>query len=273
MYIEKVQIKKKNKIAQIHPVIKLWIVLIYCCTSLILGTIKEPFGGYSVLMYAFFLIPLILSLISGIGRKFVKIISTILIVILMIIIVDSLVLKSGGAGGGGGIIVRWNISEKFHPTIWEYGLQTGLKLGSSILNCAGIFAWLFQSTENKELSRALEEYNLNRKVVFMFLSSLQMIKVLTAKMEVIMNAQRARGVETSGNVFVRIRAFIPAIIPLVVGALADTEERSITMESKGFNYPGKKTHILELEKSGWERPCLAVFITFLVLSIIGRIVL
>lgn len=270
MYTQKIQIKKENKIAAMDPVAKLFVVLFYFASSLIVASISEPFDGYAPLLYAWILIVFVLALASGILKRFFKASGVVFTIFILVLIVQALIVETPN-NDPGVILWRWNISEKFHPTVWKYGLQNGLKLGFNIFNGASIFVWLFQSTENKELSRALEDRGMNYKVVYIFLSSMEMIGVLSKKSNTIMNAQRARGVETDGNLIVRFKAFIPSMIPLVVGSFTDMEERVLTMESKGFNAPCKKTHLLVLKKSGAEKPVVIVFAVLLAACIIGRI--
>ena len=119
----------------------------------------------------------------------------------------------------------------------------------------------------------MEDRGMNYKVVYVFLSSMQMIGVLNNKSKTIMNAQRARGVETEGNIFVRAKAFFPTMVPLVLSSITDMEERVLTMESKGFNAPCQKTHLLVLHKSGAEKGTIAVFAVIFVISVIGRVLL
>ena len=141
------------------------------------------------------------------------------------------------------------------------------------MDIAGIFVWLIQTTENKEISRALEESGMNYKMAYVFTSSLQMIKVLSSNSKTIMNAQRARGVETEGNVIVRAKAFFPTLVPLILGAVIGSEERVLTLEARGFSVQGEKTHLFNLERSGLEGKikAAAVILTFLVIG--GRIAL
>lgn len=271
MYIEQIQIRGKNKTAGMHPITKLWIVLLYFITSSVLGGIKTPFGGYSVLMYVWFLGVVVLAVASGISRRFFKAMGAVVSIFLIVLLVQAFIVETADPAVPGVALWRWQPSNFFHPTIWRYGLQNGLRLGFNILNGASIFVWLFQSTENKELSRALEDRGMNYKVVYVFLSSLQMIGVLGSKSKTIMNAQQARGVETKGNMFVRAKAFFPTMVPLVLGAITDTEERVLTMESKGFSAPCQKTHLLKIEKSGAEIPWLVVSIAFCAAAVVGRI--
>jgi energy-coupling factor transport system permease protein len=273
MYIEQIQIRKDNKIAAMDPIAKLWVVLLYFVTNAILAGISEPFGGYSPLLYLWFLAVIVLAAATGIMKKFLKALGVVVTIFVIVFAVQAFIVETPNPDIPGVALWTWQISSGFHPTVWEYGLQNGLKLGFNILNGASIFVWLFQSTQNKELSRALEDRGMNYKVVYVFLSSMQMIGVLNNKSKTIMNAQRARGVETEGNLFVRAKAFFPTMVPLVLSSITDMEERVLTMESKGFNAPCEKTHLLVVHKSGAEKATVAVFAVLFAITVVGRILL
>jgi energy-coupling factor transporter transmembrane protein EcfT len=98
-----------------------------------------------------------------------------------------------------------------------------------------------------------------------------MITVLERNSRVIMDAQRARGVETQGNIFIRARAFFPALVPLVLGSITGAEERALTLEAKGFDVNCKKTHIFELERSGRESAATAAAFAVTAAVVTGRV--
>lgn len=275
MYIEQIQVKKTNPIASLYPITKLWIVLIFSVMSGIIASIR--FNGYAYLLFVWFLAVPTLAFTSGIPfKKFWKAFSKVLIIASMIIVLQMFLVQTAGEGHSIVELVRWHITDRpfvIAPTIYEYGLQNGLELSMNILNVAGIFVWMFQTTENKELSRALEKSGMHYKSTYVFISSLQMIEVLGKNSKTIMNAQRARGVETEGNVFVRMKAFFPSIVPLVLSAVTNTEERVLTLESKGFDTSCKKTRIFEVNKNGHERLALGIAIALSLVFVVWKVLL
>ena len=103
----------------------------------------------------------------------------------------------------------------FFLTLYEEGIRSGISLSFTLLNIAGIFIWFFQTTETKEIIRALEDSGVHYKAAYIMLSTFQMIDVLSQNSKTILNAQRARGIETDGNLLLRIKAFIPVLLPPV----------------------------------------------------------
>ena len=142
-----------------------------------------------------------------------------------------------------------------------------------VMDIAGIFVWYFQTTSNKEIARALEESGMNYKAVYVFTSSLSMIDILSGNSKTIMNAQKARGVETEGNIIVRAKAFFPTLVPLILGAVIGSEERVLTLEARGFSMQCEKTHMFNLEKSCLESTVKIASVVVTILVIAGRVAL
>ena len=260
MFRERLYIEKSNPLAALHPNAKGWIVILYCICVAILATIQVY--GYALYLVLFFLVAPIFCAASGIWDKYVKLNKSLILLIAFIFIVQALIIKSDV------VLFHWGIF-----SVYKAGLQHAILLCFLILNMSGILFWLFQTTEIKEMTRALEDLGMNYKAAFVFLSTFQMIEVLSKNSKTIMNAQRARGIETEGNVLVRSKAFFPSIVPLVVGSIMNTEERVLTLECRGFNTQCPKTHLFVLRKSGNESKAVAIAAIITIVILIGRIML
>jgi len=261
-YTEKIQIHKSNKLAGLHPSVKFWIVVLYTVCTFVLGTIHLTGVGLSLLLIPWFLVIPILCAASGAFTKCVKALKAVAFIALIIFVVQSFLIP------GGEVLFRFGFIR-----ICEKGLRTAVSLSFMIMDIAGIFVWLFQTTENKEIARALEESGMNYKAAYVFTSTLQMIDILSENSKTIMNAQKARGVETEGNVIVRAKAFFPSLVPLILGAVIGSEERVLTLEARGFSLQGEKTHLFNLEKSGAEKPTMVIAVVVTIAVIAGRIAL
>lgn len=258
MWIEKIQKKKNNKIAGIHPGAKFTAVILYTVAVLVAASIDV--NGYPLVIIPAFIIVIGIVSASGAQKPFLRKFKPILFLSLFILIIQTLVMPGGEP-----------IYQIGALKIYEYGLYSGVKLCFSILNIAGIFLWFFVTTDNNEILTVLEEKGADPKVVFLILSSLQMVEILGKRLRIILDAQQSRGMEVQGNLLVRAGAFVPSLIPIILTTITDSEERALTLESKGFNATGKKTHILKVGKSGLERPLVGVFLILLILSIGGAV--
>jgi energy-coupling factor transport system permease protein len=57
----------------------------------------------------------------------------------------------------------------------------------------------------------------------------------------ITDAQRARGLDTEGNIWRRVRGIVPIVGPVILGSIAEVEERTMALEARGFTRPGRRT--------------------------------
>lgn len=255
MWVEKLKVVKSNKLAALYPSVKFLIVCLYSLCSLLLGGIL--FDGYPLLVAAWFLVLPVLAAASGALGKFLRGMRAVAFIALVIFVVQSFLIPDTV------VLWQWGFLK-----LYKGGLVSGINLGFSVMNVAGIFVWMFATTDNKEISSALDQSGMNHKVTYVFLSSLQMVQVLRRNSQIIMTAQRARGVETEGNLLVRARAFLPSLVPLILGSITGAEERVLTLESKGFDVEGKKTRLFKVEHCGWEKPAavLSVLITLAIVA-------
>jgi energy-coupling factor transport system permease protein len=90
---------------------------------------------------------------------------------------------------------------------------------------------------------------------------------MQVKAATIIDAQRSRGLETSGNVFKRIQALVPLVGPLIFGSLVEVEERAIAIEARGFTLPRKKTSLREIPDRPVERATRWLLIGVLIVFI------
>ncbi|MGD1818512.1 MAG: energy-coupling factor transporter transmembrane component T family protein [Pleomorphochaeta sp.] len=261
-YTERIQIHKKNKIAGLDPSTKFKVVILFSICTFIINSIKLTDYNLALLLIPWFIVVPLMFLITGEFKKCMKSMKAVNIVAIFIIVVQAFIIA------GGRTLWSWHFI-----AIREKGLQTAISLGFLVLNIAGIFVWMLQSTSTKEISRSLEASGMSYKVAYIFTSSLEMIKVLGKNSHTILDAQRARGVETEGNLKVRTKAFFPTLVPLILGGIIGSEERVLTLEARGFSIKGERTHLFNLEKSGYETGTLVISIIITCLVVGGRIAL
>lgn len=254
------QLNKSNKVQALYPSVKLYMAAAFLACSLILGTIK--IAGYPFLLIPWFLLLVILAAVSGVFKKHSKILLGLSFLALLIFVIQAFLVPRGE------IIWRAGFLK-----LSTGGLDYGLTISLNVLNMGGIVAWLFQTTENKEFSYAMTNAGFNPKAAYVFLSCFQMIDTLSSNLETIMNAQRARGVETEGNILVRAKAFVPSLIPLILGAVTGAEERALTLDAKGFDVQCKKTQLFEIERSPYDKIAVVITTVVLVAVTVGRIAL
>ncbi|MFD2829630.1 energy-coupling factor transporter transmembrane component T [Corticicoccus populi] len=150
----------------------------------------------------------------------------------------------------------------------ETGLAVSIDISTRIAAISSVIIWFFQVTSVKDIILALERVNISKKVTFVVASTIQLIPQMTKLSKTISDAQKSRGIETEGSLFVRMKAFLPMLGPLVLSSIQQTEERVLTLESRGFSSKNKKTSIHEISKSTTDYLifglCVLVFILYVI---------
>ena len=156
-------------------------------------------------------------------------------------------------------------------SVYKEGVMKAIGLTSKLTAIVSALTMLTLITPIKDFTLALEKKGLNPKAAFILMLTLQTIPEMKKQADVIMDSQKARGIETEGNVFVRAKALIPIFIPLVLSSIANTEERAITLESRGFSVGEKRTILYDIEETKNDKIMKVILAIFIVLSIVWRV--
>src|SRR5690606_13692779 len=125
--------------------------------------------------------------------------------------------------------------------ITEAGLAAGLRKTKLIVAIVSTLILFFSTTDLEDLMIALQAMNVSHVATFVMMSTMQMIPEMISKSKTIMAAQQARGIETEGNLLLRAKAFFPSLGPLIISAVTEIEDKTITLEVRGFSTENKKT--------------------------------
>ena len=97
------------------------------------------------------------------------------------------------------------------------------------------------------------------EVAMMMTIAMRFIPTLYEEGQKITKAQAARGADfSSGGLISRVRAMLPVLIPLTVGAFARADELAEAMESRGYTGGEGRTRYRELVFRGRDALALAV---------------
>lgn len=149
--------------------------------------------------------------------------------------------------------------------IYQEGIMVSLALTSKIIAISSLIILLFATTKVKDIVFSLEKMGLSPKATYVVLSTLQIIPALSAKSVTIMEAQSSRGMETEGNILVRLKTLLPVFTPLVLSSLEATEERVLTLEARAFSSTAKRTQIYTISK----RPIDYILVVISIVAIIS----
>lgn len=112
---------------------------------------------------------------------------------------------------------------------------------------------LFATTEIDDLLAELEARGLGRRAVLVLGTTLAAMPRTQARAVEVIEAQRARGLDTEGSWPRRLRGVLPLVAPLVVGALTEVEDRALALEARAFGAPGRRTLLRRLPDGRWQR--------------------
>lgn len=114
----------------------------------------------------------------------------------------------------------------------------------------GVFAL---STRTDELVDDLEQRGLGRRATFVISAAIGSVPRMAERAREIVDAQRARGMDTQGGLRGRVRGLLPLAGPLVLGALTDVEQRTMALEARAFAAPGRRTVLRAYPDSASQR--------------------
>ena len=156
-------------------------------------------------------------------------------------------------------------------SVYKEGVMKAIGLTSKLTAIVSALTMLTLITPVKDFTLALEKKGLNPKAAFILMLTLQTIPEMKKQANVIMDSQKARGIETEGNILVRAKALIPVFIPLVLSSIANTEERAIMLEARGFSIGEKRTILYDIEETKNDKIMKIMLAIFIVLCIVWRV--
>lgn len=115
-----------------------------------------------------------------------------------------------------------------------------------VILCAGI---LFLSvTRIEELAYALHRVGLPYKVGFTMSLAFRLVPVFLDAADTVVQAQRCRGLDfDQGGLWVRLRRYIPVIVPVFMGALRRADNMAMALEARGFQSQRQRTTLARYE--------------------------
>jgi energy-coupling factor transporter transmembrane protein EcfT len=247
-------VARESGLHKLHPLTKSLLVLLLLVAGL---TLPGNWTGY--LLVLFIILPL--ARWGNIFPEFIRVVWTIsLPFIISVVLIQSLFW-----GRGTPLFEFWIFSPK------QEGALFALISVGRILLVMSAFILFAMSTRPDALMISLKQVGVPGSLAYIIVTTLQIIPRFQRKAETILDAQRARGLETQGNLFVRARAFVPIVLPLVLGSLVEVEERAIAIEARGFNSSRKETALIEIPDTRGQARLRRIFIALMILSILARI--
>lgn len=139
----------------------------------------------------------------------------------------------------------------FSPS-WS-GLEAAVQATLRVVAFAMSVALFALTTTTNDLVSDLERRGVGRRPIFVISAAIGTVPRMVERAREITDAQRARGLDTEGHIWRRVRGLVPLSGPLVLGALTEVEEQTMALEARGFTAPGHRTVLRPLPDSGPQR--------------------
>ena len=134
---------------------------------------------------------------------------------------------------------------------WLYFKREGLVFASVVLTrLLAIFggAYLLTLTTNpSDLMTSMQKLGLPLKIAYPLFSALQIVPMMESRLQSVKEAQMSRGLKLENiGIGQKLKAYIPIITPLLMGAIMEAYRRTIALEARGFSSRAKKTFLRDV---------------------------
>lgn len=151
------------------------------------------------------------------------------------------------------------------------GLGFAFEIMARIMAISGAVTLFYLTTRPADLVLDLERRGVSPRVAFVANASVQTVPAMVERAAQITAAQRARGLDTEGSPWRRVRGIVPIVGPVILGSIAEVEERTMALEARGFTRPGRRTLLWAPPDSRTEALARWAMVVALVALIIARI--
>jgi energy-coupling factor transport system permease protein len=150
------------------------------------------------------------------------------------------------------------------------GVAFAIEVLARIGAISGAITLFYLTTRPADLVIDLERRGVSPRVAFVVNASVNTVPAMVERGAQITAAQRARGLDTEGSLLRRVRGIMPIVAPVVLGSIAEVEERTMALEARGFTRPGARTLLWWPSDSGRETLARWALVAALVGLVVAR---
>lgn len=151
------------------------------------------------------------------------------------------------------------------------GLGFAVQVLVRILAISGAVTLFYLTTRPADLVVDLERRGVSPRVGFVANASVNTVPSMVDRAVQITAAQRARGLDTEGSLLRRLRGVLPIVGPVILGSIAEVEERTMALEARGFTRPGRRTLLWAPADPSAERVARWAMVLAVVALIVARL--
>jgi energy-coupling factor transport system permease protein len=129
-------------------------------------------------------------------------------------------------------------------TIYQEGIYSGFSLLLRTWAGTNFAVLLVLTTHPADMFTALQKVGLPYELNFMVSTSLQLIPIVQREFQIVLSAQRSRGMKATG-----FGSAIPSMVPVFAGTIERVQQLAMSLESRAFGSKGIKTSLREITSS------------------------
>lgn len=148
-----------------------------------------------------------------------------------------------------------------------YAIETLVRL----VAITGALALFYLTTPIGSLVVDLERRGVSARVAFVVTASVRTVPVIVERAGAIADAQRARGLDTEGSPWRRVRGLVPLVGPVLLGSIGEVEERTMALEARGFSRPGRRSLLWAPADPRWETVARWIMVLAVPVVIVARL--
>jgi len=150
------------------------------------------------------------------------------------------------------------------------GLDFAVQILARIAAISGAITLFYLTTRPADLVLDLERRGISGRAAFVANASVQTVPRMVELAGSIVDAQRARGLDTEGSLRRRLGGILPIVGPVILGSIAEVEERTMALEARGFTRPGRRTLLWVPLDREVERVARWLFVVALAALVVAR---
>lgn len=147
-----------------------------------------------------------------------------------------------------------------------FALETLARIGA----ISGAITLFYLTTPAGDLVLDLERRGVSPRIAFVVLAAVQTVPALVERAVAITAAQRARGLDTEGSLWRRLRGVLPLAGPVLLGSITEVEERTMALEARGFTRPGRRTLLWHPPDSSRQAAARWLLVAAIPLALVAR---
>jgi len=212
---------------KMHPIIKLLFAILICASCFVNSSFEILIG--------LIVLNLIFGAISGkeVFKRTLGIFKGLLKISVFLFIIQVLVIRTGE------VIVP--IGKNFGLT--NVGIVNGLLLVLRLMGATMPLSIMITDTDLNDLSNTLVSVlHIPYKYAYTFTTAIRFIPVFSSEMNIIIEAQKSRGVDFDvKNPFKKMAMIVPLCFPLLISSVRKIDDTAVATELRGFDLRNAKS--------------------------------